>query len=182
MQKSPTFKAMGCIKNILALLGVVFILLIILFCLYCGHIYLCGGYIEEISTRFIDKYGGVGDARAVVDLISEVNSGDDCSHLNQISSLESICGRRPAEECEQLVDIIVKDILEKDKPYFNRVLLIKALESITGESFRESGFPLSNKYYDKIPEEESVNVERGLNYIRDWWQKRKEAEHSDTKK
>jgi len=128
------------IRRVLRIASPIFLAVFLLLYLYTGHIF-CGGYTEQASTDFIRKYGGASEAWAVIKLIANMVPSDDCSPEYQAHALSAICSRHP-EIKDGIVEYTVDVILDENKSYFNRVYLIIALESLTGESFDPSGFPM----------------------------------------
>ena len=163
-----------CVKTILIIPSVLIVFYTV-FVLCGGGIYLCGGREEKVSLRILASFGGASSARNIAGVISGQMPCDSCCNSCQIDALTAICRRRP-EEKENIIDFAVNEILKSNQLHKNRVDLILAIESLTGQSFSRSGFPMTSWYDHEIPEEEKPNIERGLKYIREWHEKRRASQ------
>jgi len=147
------------------------------FMLLGNGIYYCDTTTEYVTLKWIALFGGDRSAWEITRRISEMSPVDCCSSREQRLAIESICGRRPANR-DKIVAFSIDEILKEDKPHFNRVHLIGLVEDLTGESLAASGYPMTGWADDQIPEMEKPNIERGLIYIRRWWENKNGAEKS----
>jgi len=103
---------------------------------------------EIASLDFVTYHGGDDTAGDLLDLLADSVPSDDCCALCEIKALSGIADRHP-DKREGYIDFIVREILEDGTSYSSRVYLILALEALTGESFKKSGFPMAGWCEDK---------------------------------
>jgi len=160
-------------KSYLCPLCLASLFLLMFFCFFPRHaMFFCDLPGEDLMFTYLGIFGDERSAWQLAELISEAPPSADCATCEIDRNLYRLCNRYPAER-ERIIEYIANEILEKDKPHFNRVQLISALELLTGESFERSGFPMIGWREGQIPGNEKENIERGLEYFREWWNERR---------
>ncbi|MFA5089391.1 MAG: hypothetical protein WC552_10205, partial [Candidatus Omnitrophota bacterium] len=92
-----------------------------------------------------------------------MSRSEDCSTPDQYEAVFNICKRHPGER-GGIVSFAVTRILNDRTPHFNRVQLIRLVETLTTKTFDKSCYPMFGWTEDEIPGEAGPYIDAGIQY------------------